>query len=844
MSLSRCSLGDQIFSEYEKVHGALLCRVEDDKWVKLTKTSFAVQCRYDNWGDMTGRIKSETAQDLLSNFSYNPKIKEIALPLLRKLLGQEIKTFKEYLKLCVAFNDLAQADYDDYVSGCINKPNVSIRESFDRILSADPDLSNLEMTKDDAEFISAHFFSKTSFILKLKLINHDTSIIDEMSLNQLCDLFGDLVECLDDNNSEPYWSYMGEHDGVIRKLLAKFIQVEFLSFEDLIDFHRQKNVSTSYRDNALFNGVNMSGFHFRVYCLLWLYSDNQNLSEDDEAALSFFARYCTPEPLNVRQQVSDSSHDALELGMYLQNLESISTKQADRSLKTSFDQLLRNQSSLAAPVMSSYLLYNVSSNFALETIYACLYKLTRFKELSPLIENIERLACVTQNYRYNNEDLESKLVASTVLTVNVKSLMSKFTTDGWKNYVELLQSFVSVGHYDLIVYEMLRTLDFFRLQVVPYALTDVFAIAMARIDYQRLAEFSEIELEGIYLQCHQLDIDTSSIEHLVSDDFKKASQFMCDESVRSLLNDRDEFSRGFQNYEYYAKKCNVVDYDYVYGARLRDALNLMALSLDGEGDDNRNRRNTATNKLIQIPITKKLNDFFSKDANGNELMHRANVFNVHYNHGRNSVYKTIITDADESSLSALGVKLVVRKFLDLQGSSGMYQNFSEARVYKELVALFLHLNLKAADFYESENHAGNEDMVVAYKDDVLYVFNNCTSDELYDVLVKYQPKEIKVFNSRDIQLWPANILSKRDLDGDLRSAKFGVLNWRYNHLNVGHQLTKGDIRLIDGVMMNMPVMGLSRFGDRNPLNEMAIKLAPQFEFLGVRFNTNGTDYFS
>lgn len=791
-------LGNRIYQAYIDKHGDTIVSPKTKRTSKLTKTKFGRHCGFANWSDFDAYcINAKLVELPKALMQVDTAIAEIAKPYIFDLLTSQKQSVGDMLAVQQVMGDLSQSDLDHFLAHKYENLPISLKNALDGLFKTTSIKDRLRIDQDDAQYIYLRVWDQLAQTDKFTVLSELKFKLKLMEFHHFTPLWNEVNEYLSDKSNDVNWGCIDrDYLSGIRFLVAEAVKKKLVSIDELISIHSAFVGERTYmsRGECLFG---TDGEMTGTKAFLWLFEGVDKVSEDDKKALQFYDNYCRPADLTGKPQHSSLFYP---YGDTQESLESI-------------EHMLRSKSDLAAPVLATYMLYNNGSNkISIERLYAIFYYLLKFDQLHPLVEKLELLAKIEKDLSYCEDDLKSELIAATVLTRNASSIATG-TKEQFDNYFDLLINIVKAGHYGLALREYARFIELCKLEFKPNAFKEILDVCLQHIDYQELLSLSQQDKNGVYLLGTLLSSDVEKLEPLVPDALKEQASIFKDDNLLRILSLRSGRGRS-DDLEHRIKAtvtalgCPLDHYTQIPGvgrtvlysdsieSRLADIMRLA-------------RPTTEKDKSSRLKLNKRMATLMKEDEH-----------EYRFRHGRRGPQTTLVVSSDEVNMP-VKMKKVYEKL-----KNGVNNNF----LYSKEVLVRLHMaGVEPKHIVECGAY-----WFAVNIDDCLYLCGDVESQQdLTSLLFKYRPK--KAIRIDYESLHHSSYVSDEFPNGYIHSRE-NIIEFQDME-----SWEEADIQRIYDVFSELDI---KQYSGKNPLEMLSKRLAPKFEFHGVEFNTDGTDYFS
>ncbi|MCY9870421.1 hypothetical protein [Vibrio barjaei] len=785
----RDKLTESIYQQYLTKIGETIRSQETGRRVKLSKQRFAALFLVEKWSDLRATIETLSDNDLIEFIaSQDSKIIEASKIPLKQYFSSLTHSVQSWLFLMTCTDELSRADYDHYTSHGYSDLPVSLKQALIKLFSDKGTFSKIKLNVDDAEFILSQLASNFEILDLVKILQEiDYKSVFQHLPNQLKQsFFSRLMERFETDDLPNLKSLKPLGKQCVHYLFCYGLNNQYLSIKEITDTYNKTPHSDDYFSRDLFFPDAHKEQSISPESALELLIDTKLHPEPEIEALRFFNQHC--------RNVAATSNS--------RNTESA----------PNIDSMLRSKSYLAAPVLATYLLYNYgSTRFSMERLYALLYKISRNPELEPLIDALEPLAAIEESLSYDKSDLNSKIIAATILTRNANILNSSDDAD---NYLHTLSSIYHAGHYDLVLKECARFIAITELGPISHSVLAFFQSTIQSITKDELSRVPTLFVNAAYIMATRYLMDTGDLVLFADNDVVALCNETFNVVTRQILDarDKDKISRnvtaclGLELTKYV--NVPVAGYMPAHTYELETYL-IDALQMSGTQILD-NQRNKACGKLKLTPNQKRFNDKYLENGT-RYIAHRGYGSRNHY-----------LTEKDFGGI----LPTVLKKIFD------HIKDLCHDHVFRSVeVVFFLHnLKFKPSDI----NYIGDR-ALGAFDGETFYLIGDLDTDQnaVYNLLKAHKPRFVVTINPEDIHLLTYD-----------RGEEFphGYLNYRYTKLELT-TIEQCDFNAIDVINEGVSELSLTKYANRSPLESIIEKMAPQFEFLGHTFNENGTKYF-
>lgn len=781
-------IADKLYSDYLDSFGETVPNPNGKKPLKLTKQRFAGLYGFDTWRDFKVLIESNEPVRIAEHVAaYGVDIKRHTTPHIIDIFLSERQDVEKVLSLHAKLGNLSADVVKRYTAQDNEISNAEVYDVLIDLFTAHEPALKFNLRLKDAQFIVAHLWDRASLKTRLAVFQILSIERKEFPEDKLTGLWKEINTLLSDRGEPPHWgNFAHANKEAIRRLTGTAVQRSLVTIGELKALYDDKpKVNVELELQMLSSSSWQKGLFgpqgqqiTQIDALLWLFKDN-GLPEEDQEVLHFFDKHCCLPNLNDKPES-------------FADLESI----------------LTSSSVIAAPVLATYLLNTLGrSDFTIERLFAIFFCLNKACHYESLINDLHCLATVSQCNSDATALLKSELIAAIILT-RCATNVHKATPEQFDIYLDTLASIMKQGHYALILNESSRFIELTRLESEPTEFEFLFKEALEKIPDEQLNTLAMHDLNAIYVLSKRMNVRAERLSSKVSEDMINASTIFDNPVAIEVLavrsdarkNKLEEIYGAVDAFGYNSNTKSVPGQFHLGSHReplqshLFDAL---ALSGPSERDQVKSR----------IALTAELAPLLCVERPCSQLgNHRGSQLN------RISEVKEL--DGYPGNLMSFYEKLS--------------QSVGSNLLYSKEVLIKLHI-----EGYTPEDviQCGRSYFVLLRSGDMTIFGEVNNQDKIFALLDEFRPKTVTNVSVYSMEL---NTMIRDDYPHGSLLAEHKVISLQPD--------TTWDKEVLEEIRDTFKRINVEQYFGKNPLGDIAIRLAPIFDCCGVRFNPDGTDY--
>ncbi len=436
------------------------------------------------------------------------------------------KSVSEKLLLGSVVGDVAQADLDYYLSadkGSTKDIPVSLLNHLKEHYTNDVILNSKSIPEFDLSLIQERFLSGMSAAAKIYLVHLGISL-KQFSDTEFLTIFDYFLELMESGEYfDTTWHHIEAKQHYLHGEVApkNNVRRETLSTNGFISEALRRGTTTipnligvikRHAENVKCNSSSRSTDAYKIVTsessmdiisvkILMRYQPHL-IDKPSKEALNFYVNHCTIPSIQKKEPTS------VPYGW-----------ETSKDSTVDISSMLTNSSDLGAPVLATYMLYNLAElDFSIERLFACLYAIGKNEILKPLCDQLEVIQSVTRTKSYRSEQLTNPLVAAFILINKASSFgeNQKATAD----YYDFLRDLVTAKQYELLLVETSRYIEKSKLAFEVSIYLDVVEIALSKMSLKAIDNLdNRIKRAAFFTAArHGVILTETLANHLTKDD--------------------------------------------------------------------------------------------------------------------------------------------------------------------------------------------------------------------------------------------------------------------------------------------------------------------------------------